>query len=204
MEAYLQGALKDATRSGLHKTFRYGQSDTRWLEFLRELLSSVGRRGWIYREGRQRKFWVLETTAPFLSMKFAADDLVGTQEGLDYVRGYFDAEGGMPKDSEARLYLSFGQKDRMSLETVAKILSSWGIESGRIHNPSVSVDPDYWRVFVRASSHQRFMRLVGSWHPRKQALIQTRMKIWSTPHGDVGTNVNKVAVPEGAAGSPPF
>ena len=54
---------------------------------------------------------VLETTAPFLSMKFAADDLVGTQEGLDYVRGYFDAEGGMPKDSEARLYLSFGQKD---------------------------------------------------------------------------------------------
>jgi len=128
-------------------------------------------------------------------MKFAADDLVGTQEGLDYVRGYFDAEGGMPKDSEARLYLSFGQKDRMSLETVAKILSSWGIESGRIHNPSVSVDPDYWRVFVRASSHQRFMRLVGSWHPRKQALIQTRMKIWSTPYGDVGTNVKPVLRP---------
>jgi hypothetical protein len=35
-------------------------------------------------------------------------------------------------------------------------------------------------------------------------LLETRMKIWSTPHGDVGTTVNKVAVPEGAAGSPPF
>ena len=35
-------------------------------------------------------------------------------------------------------------------------------------------------------------------------LLETRMKIESTPHGDVGTNVNKVAVPEGAAGSPPF
>ena len=31
-----------------------------------------------------------------------------------------------------------------------------------------------------------------------------RVKIWSTPHGDMGTHVNKVAVPEGAAGSPPF
>jgi hypothetical protein len=48
------------------------------------------------------------------------------------------------------------------------------------------------------------MKLVGSWHPIKRALIETRMKIESTPHGDVGKNVNKVAVPEGAAGSPPF
>jgi hypothetical protein len=35
-------------------------------------------------------------------------------------------------------------------------------------------------------------------------LLVMRMKIESTPRGDVGTNVNKVAVPEGAAGSPPF
>jgi hypothetical protein len=31
-----------------------------------------------------------------------------------------------------------------------------------------------------------------------------RMKIQSVPHGDMGIDTNKVAVPEGAAGSPPF
>ena len=31
-----------------------------------------------------------------------------------------------------------------------------------------------------------------------------RMKIQSTLHGDMERHVNKVAVPEGAAGSPPF
>jgi hypothetical protein len=33
---------------------------------------------------------------------------------------------------------------------------------------------------------------------------RNRMKIWSVPHGDMGSDTNKVAVPEGAAGSPPF
>ena len=37
-----------------------------------------------------------------------------------------------------------------------------------------------------------------------ELLAIVRMKIESTPYGDVGANVNKVAVPEGAAGSPPF
>jgi len=115
--------------------------------------------------------------------------LVGTREGLDYVRGYFDADGGLPRNPTARLYLQFGQKDRASLEMVTKILSSWDIASGRIHNPSAAADPDYWRFFIRAGSHERFMTLVGSWHPTKRALVETRMKIESTPYGDVGANV---------------
>jgi hypothetical protein len=34
--------------------------------------------------------------------------------------------------------------------------------------------------------------------------LETRMKIQSVPCGDIGNDTNKVAVPEGAAGSPPF
>ena len=204
LQSYLQGALKDATKSALHRTHRYGQSDRKWLETLQVMLDVLGHRSWIYREGRERNFWVLETSARFLSEAYEATALIGTGEGLDYSRGYFDADGGLPRDPDARLYLQFAQKDRQSLETVKEILRTWEIECGRIHNPSAEVDPDYWRFFVRAASHQRFMKLVGSWHPTKRALIETRMKIESTPHGDVGTNVNKVAVPEGAAGSPPF
>lgn len=129
----------------------------------------------------------METTARFLSIGFDASSLIGTPEGLDYARGYFDADGGMPRDPQARLYVQFCQKDLRSLEQVAKILASWSIECGRIHNPSAKVDPEYWRFFVRARSHERFMRLVGSWHPIKGTLIEQRMKIESTPCGDAGS-----------------
>lgn len=177
LEAYLQGALRDGTRSVLHRTHRIGQSDPRWLSLLGSALDILGYGSWVYREGRDRKMWVLETTAPFLSLGYNPSPLVGTIEGLHYVRGYFDAEGGMPKNPNSRLYLQFCQKDPISLEVVLEILKSWEISCGRIHNPSQRVDPDYWRFYVRRESQERFMRLVGSWHPRKREQIETRMKI---------------------------
>jgi hypothetical protein len=177
LSAYLQGALRDGTRSRLHATHRIGQSDPVWLALLREILNRLHCRGWIYREGRLRSYWVLETTASFLSIDFDGFSLVGTRQGLDYVRGYFDAEGGMPQDPKARLYLGISQKNRQSLEAVRMILESWEIDCGRIHNPSQSVDPDYWRFYIRSESHRRFMAVVGSWHPRKRLLVEARMKI---------------------------
>jgi hypothetical protein len=177
LEAYLQGALRDGTRSARHRTHRIGQSDPGWLHLLRIILDRLGRRAWIYREGAHRSFWVLETTAAFLSLGFDARPFIGTREGLDFVRGYFDADGGMPRSSSARLYLQYTQKDRADLEIVSKILESWNIKCGRIHNPSAAVDPDYWRFFVRRGSHERFISLVGSWHPRKRKQIANRMKI---------------------------
>jgi hypothetical protein len=177
LEAYLQGALRDGTRSSLHGTHRICQSDIGWVEFLRDILALLGYRGWVYREGRDRNLWVVETTAPFLSTGFDAVPLVGTPQGVAYVRGYFDAEGGMPRDSSARLYLQFTQKNHPNLESVHRILSSIGISCGRIHNPSQTVDPDYWRFYVLSRSHERFMQLVGSWHPRKRRQIESRMKI---------------------------
>lgn len=177
LECYLQGALRDGTRSVRHRTHRIGQSDLMWIELLKEALRILEFRSWIYKEGRSRRLWILETTAPFLSVGFDASHLVGCPEGIDYVRGYFDAEGGMPRRSEARLYLQLTQKDRSNLESVRDILESEDIRCGRIHNPSVRVDPEYWRFFVRAESHGRFMSTVGSWHPRKRKQIETRMKI---------------------------
>lgn len=177
LEAYLQGALKDGTCSARHRTHRIGQSDPRWLTLLGSALGILGYRSWTYREGRSRKLWVLETTAPFLSLGYDPSPLVGTEEGLHYVRGYFDAEGGMPKNPDTRLYIQFCQKDSVSLGAVVEILWSWEISCGRIHNPSHRVDPDYWRFYVRRESQERFMGLVGSWHPRKWEQIETRMKI---------------------------
>ena len=177
LEAYLQGVLRDGTHSALHNTHRFCQSQEDWLDVLGMALSMLGHRSWKYREGRTRNLWVLETTAKFLDLEFDPTPLTGTQNGLLYVRGYFDSDGGMPRTADARMYVQLCQKNKPSLEKVAAILTSWNVECGRVHNPSVRVDPDYWRIFVRTRSHESFMRLVGSWHPVKRHQINTRMKI---------------------------
>src|SRR2546430_8426779 len=99
VKAYLQGALKDATPSALHGTHRFGQSDRAWLERIKDLLGALGHRSSIYREGRDRNYWIVETSAEFLAVGFHPSPLIATREGLGCVRGYFYPDGGMSHSS---------------------------------------------------------------------------------------------------------
>jgi hypothetical protein len=65
--SYLFGAAHDATISSRHGTVRFGQADVEWLDVLRLLLKERGQKAWMYREGRARRFWVLETSAKWLA-----------------------------------------------------------------------------------------------------------------------------------------
>ena len=94
-----------------------------------------------------------------------------------YIRGYFDAEGGMPKSQNHFLYLQFSQKDQDDLTEVKEMLDVLGYKCGKMHNPSRRVDKNYWRFFVSRNSHARYMEEIGSWHPRKAKQIKLRMKI---------------------------
>jgi hypothetical protein len=58
---------------------------------LKALLDGLGRRSWTYREGRSRKFWVLETSAVVIAER---PTFSTSEERLAYARGYFDAEVG--------------------------------------------------------------------------------------------------------------
>jgi intein/homing endonuclease len=124
---------------------------------------------------------VLETSAKFLDVDYDPDSLVTTDERVAYIRGYFDAEGGIPRKQGALPYIQLVQKNRIELEQVRSMLSALGITCGRMHNPSVEVDPDYWRFYVLAASRPLFARLVGSWHPRKEdgllAMVRSRKMI---------------------------
>lgn len=175
-ESYLQGALHDGTRSIQHNTHRISHKGTEWLSRLKRLLAEMGYKSWIYQEGKNRDVYVLETTAKFLDVDFDPDLLKTDDERIRYVRGYFDAEDGLPQSPEARFYVQFTQKNRAELEKVKAILESLGVECGEVHNPSSHVDPDYWRFYVRASSHRTFAEVVGSWHPRKEAIFQRMMR----------------------------
>ena len=158
------------------RTLRISQREESYVLFLRELIRANGGQAWTYREGKSRQLYVVEFSRSFLGEY----QLRTRQDMIDYVRGYFDAEGGIPQIPSRKPYTYFAQKDREDLEEVRQILIRLGVDCGRIHNPSRRVDPNYWRFYLRRQSILRFASLVGSWHPRKGAILQGM--IWSELH----------------------
>jgi intein-encoded DNA endonuclease-like protein len=175
-KAYLLGALHDGTFSS-NKRFRISQAGTDWLKILQGLFRKLGYNSWIYKEGKYRKVYVLETLADFLDFNFNPLSLRSDEEKIGYIRGFFDAEGGIPKNKKARFYIQLVQNNREKLVKIKKLLNDLRIKTGKIHNPSRSVDPDYWRMYVLAKSQQSFLKKIGTWHPRKIKTLRQRMMI---------------------------
>lgn len=174
--AYLQGALHDASFNK-NQRFRFSQKGKEWLLILKELFRKIEYNSWIYKEGRDRDVYVLETLANFLDFNLDPLSLRTKAELINYVRGFFDAEGGIPHKKENRFYIQLSQKDKLKLEKIKKILLRSNIQTGIIHNPSKKVDPEYWRMYILTESHKNFARVIGSWHPNKVKVFQERMKI---------------------------
>ncbi len=182
--SYLQGAIHDAT---LHKnTVRISQKNVQWLKKLQHLLKALGHKSWIYKEGKLRNVFVLETVKRFFDFELDPKSLKCEGCMVAYVRGFFDAEGGVPHSIHAPLYIQLSQKDEGKIKAIKSILERKGIMSGKVHNPSVRIDPDYWRIFISRDSLRTFISKIGSWHPAKQKIFSDRMKIWSMPSGDRG------------------
>ncbi|MDO8499289.1 MAG: LAGLIDADG family homing endonuclease [bacterium] len=176
IKAYFQGALHDGTYSQNHR-FRIAQKGTGWLKMLRKLLKQIGYNAWIYREGKNRSVFILETLAEFLDLRFDPLRLKTQAEQKSYIRGFFDAEGGIPHSSSARFYIQLVQKDKTKMRKLKKMLIGLGICTGKVHNPSRRVDPNYWRLFVLAKSQKDFVRIIGTWHPRKIKILARRVMI---------------------------
>ena len=168
--AYYCGASRDGCSSRSHRTFRITQKDRDWLEVLHRVIARQDRKGWIYREGR-RSVWTIETGLRPDPVPVPLDH---PAQLAAFARGYFDAEGGIPQSADSRFYIQLVQKDRRDLGLLRMYLESLSISCGKLHNPSVRVDPDYWRFFIKAQSHQRFISMIGSWHPRKRSLLDER------------------------------
>jgi hypothetical protein len=201
IKAYLQGALHDAYRR--KNRIRFSQKGTEWLTVLQNLLTQLGHRSWMYKEG-SRDVYDLETTATFLDFNFDFSILSTNKEKAAYIRGFFDAEGGIPHSRGATFYIQLVQKDEEKMRSIKSVLQSLGIKTGVLHNPSRKVDQNYWRCFVSTESHADFARIIGSSHPIKHARFAERMMIWSMPHGDMRKKQNKARVAEAARGTYPI
>ena len=173
--AYLQGSLHDASLNK-GKRYRFTQKWLEWLLLLKTIFSELGYKSWTYREGK-REVYTLETLAPFLDFSFDPMLLMENTEQAGYIRGFFDAEGGVPHTAAAKFYIQLVQKDKPKIEKIVHMLAMLGIHCGKIHNPSARVDPEYWRVFVSTKSHKDFAEKIGSWHPKKAQILRTRMMI---------------------------
>jgi intein-encoded DNA endonuclease-like protein len=166
---YLLGALHDGTVRKL--TYRIVQKDRAYIEFLVKGIQSLGQNAWMYKEGKTRHLYVVEFSKSFLKNALIAS----SQDKIDYIRGYFDAEGGISRSSKVRYYIYFAQKNLKDLRELRKYLIELGIACGVIHNPSKNADPNYWRFFISIKSYEKFAGMIGSWHPVKSRFL--RMKI---------------------------
>jgi len=175
IKSYLFGSMHDATLSSKEHV-RFSQKGTGWLEVIQKLLLSLDHNSWIYKEGKNRDVYVVETTADFLDFNFDPYKLGSDTEKRLYVRGFFDAEGGIPQSKEARFYIQLAQKDKKKIQKLKEILADLGIKAGKIHNPSKE-KPNYWRISILADSQERFVRKISSWHPRKLKLLKERKMI---------------------------
>lgn len=160
-KAYLLGMLHDGTKR--KTTYRIAQKGSAFAKMLVQGIKRLGGRAWYYQEGKQRDVYITEFSQTLLHGITIKTD----QDKLEYVRGYFDAEGGIPKSSQVRFYIYFAQKNFDDLNQVKQILEQFGIQTGVIHNPSKKIDPKYWRFYVKSNSYKRFIETIGSLHPDK-------------------------------------
>ena len=138
-KAYLLGVLHDATE--LKNTYRIAQKSKQYIDFLAEGIRKLGANAWVYHEGKLRGIFIVEFSKSFLR----GARIKTRQDKIDYIRGYFDAEGGIARSLKVRYYIYFAQKNLKDLKEVKRYLEELNISCGKIHNPSKKVDSDYWR-----------------------------------------------------------
>lgn len=130
-KAYLLGALHDATKR--KNTYLISQKSKKYVERIAQGIQRLGGNAWIYKEGQQRNVYTVEFSRFFLNNA----EISSLEEKIDYIRGYFDTDGGIAKQSTVRYYIYFCQKDYKDLFELKCMLEELQIVCGMIHNPSV-------------------------------------------------------------------
>lgn len=168
-KTYILGLLGDSTERKY--TFRISQKGIVFPNIVKNGINFLGFKAWVYKEGKNRDVFVVE----FSKKVIKGTKIKTKQEIIDYISGFFDAEGGISKLSTVLPYIYFCQKDYEKLFILKKYLTSLNIFCGKIHNPSKKVDPEYWRFYISRKSLSDFYGLVESRHPEKSMYL--RMKI---------------------------
>ena len=140
--AYLLGALRDSTidvRKAKNYEIKIAQKETKWLFVVQKIfLNHFGVEGKITQHTKDAKILringkeIVNKIIEISQMKIPQEnwntpDIIKNQDisvQLEYVKGFFDAEGGLPRDPQkaSQKYICFGQKNKESIEFVRNVL----------------------------------------------------------------------------------
>lgn len=186
--AYLLGALRDATidlREKKNYEIKIAQKDIRWLKLLQQLFEKYFQKlGRITNHVNNTSILrindktIVNEIAEISEMKVPQDNwetpLVIKNSPLPiqvaYLRGFFDAEGGLPKNPQTskQKYLSLSQKNKESLEFLRNILIKMEF------NPTnLTICGKVWEFrLTRKKDILKFIEEIGSWHPEKRERLK--------------------------------
>ena len=143
---YLVGALRDGCLT-TQNTIKIKQKSREWLtKVLIPLFSEVFDRSFrnnVYFQKGKYPCWYLafKDKRIWLTLKRFSKRLPKTKrEQRYYVMGFWDADGGCPKDplNARKLYIKFTQKDRISLMKIKEVLENFGIRTGSVRISEIS------------------------------------------------------------------
>jgi intein-encoded DNA endonuclease-like protein len=186
--AYLLGALRDATidvREGKNYEIKIAQKETAWLRLLQKLFEkNFGVKGNItkHRDGYEilrmngRNF--VKTVIDLSEIKTPQDTwntpkIIKSQSleiKINYLRGFFDAEGGLPRDPKnaKQKYISFSQKNRESIEFLRNILIECNFKP-----TNITFCGKVWEFrLTRKKNLSDFCKNIGSWHGDKKVRLK--------------------------------
>ena len=152
-------------------TYRISSKENSYIQLLANMIHKMGYKAWTYREGKTHDLYIVEFSKKVINNAVIESE----QQKIDYIRGYFDAEGSTSRSENVRFYIYFAQKNKQDLEQLKSFLTDLGIICGKIHNPSKLKDPNYWRFFISCKSYKLFIDKIGSMHPIKSQLLRKKI-----------------------------
>ena len=193
--AYLLGAMRDSTidfREGKNYEIKIAQKNSEWLTVLQDIfLRHFGNAGKITKHvnntailrvnGKEIVRKLLELSEMKIPQEnWDTPNIIKKQRSeiqMHYVRGFFDAEGGLPKNpaTATQRYISFSQKNRESLEFIRDFLL------GRGYKPTnITFCGGVWEFrLTRKINLVKFSQEIGSLHSDKRQRLSVLERVYS-------------------------
>ena len=177
--SYLLGALRDAStdiRPGKNYEVKIAQKDVKWLIYLQKLFKELfGEGGNLSRHGDYTILRITKKAAVLRIVEVSEIEVpqdtwdtptlllqAAEEAKVSYVRGFWDAEGGLPKTTR-QTYISFDQKNRSALEFVRNILITKGF-----HPTNITLTGKCLQFrLTRKKELARYFHEIGTFHPEK-------------------------------------
>ncbi len=198
--AYILGAIRDGSfiRNDKNSIYRIRiyQKDRKWIETVSNKMEKLfGKKPTISLDNRDHVWNLMVNSREIYEKVVAIGAYTGSQKTWavpeailsspsdtqkEFVKGFFDAEGGLPHVERAEIEpkdicIHFTQCNKRCLEDVMQMLHRFGLKTGRVCGPYYKkgfADPVYRLKIHGKREVTKFSHIIGSDHTQKQARLK--------------------------------